>query len=108
MSQGDGVTVLAVCEVVIRPDATDTQLAQYAQYRAQVAGLIARAGGRYLARAAVGTLLEGATDTADRRRHVVEFPDADAARAFWSSAEYAALRPLREGAADVRAVLLDA
>ena len=36
------------------------------------------------------------------------FPDAESADAFWSDPDYLALKPLRAGAADVRAVVISA
>lgn len=97
--------VYAVFEVVIEPDAPADVQARYADYRAAVPALIERHGGRYLARAASGESLEGAPTTG--RWHLVEFPTAEAAHAFWDSPDYAAVQPLRAGAADVRAVLVD-
>lgn len=94
----------AVFEVVVNPDPTAEAQANYDRYRAEVPAMIERHGGRYLARAATPESLEGAPS--EGRWHLVEFPDAAAARAFWASAEYLALKPLREGAADVRAVLI--
>lgn len=92
-------------EVVVAPDAPPEVVARYAEYKAAVPALIERHGGRYLARAAEGASLEGAPTTG--RWHLVEFPSAAAAREFWASADYLAVQPLRAGAADVRAVLVD-
>ncbi len=96
----------AVFEVAVNPDPTPDAAARYADYRAAVPAMIERHGGRYLARAAGAEALEGGPT--EGRWHLVEFPSADAARAFWESPEYLALQPLRAGAADVRAVLIDA
>ena len=84
-----------------------TAQARYAEYKARVAPMVEAAGGRYLLRAATGETLDGdAAGDHDRRWHVIEFPAAEAARAFWESEEYAEIVPLREGAVEVRAVLL--
>ena len=91
-------------EVTLQPDPSPEALAAYDEYRAAVPALIAAAGGRYLARAWAGEALEGAA--AGDRFHLIEFPDADAARGFWTSPDYLALKHRRAGAADVRAVLL--
>lgn len=100
--------MIAVFEVRLKPDADGGALERYAEYRARVAPLIVGAGGTYLARAASGEFLEGGpTDGAERVFHVVEFPSAEAAHGFWSSAAYAEIIPLREGAVDVRAVLIE-
>lgn len=95
----------AVFEVVITPDAPAEVVARYAEYKAAVPALIERHGGRYLARAAEAQALEGAPTSG--RWHLVEFPSADAAREFWASADYLAVQPLRAGAADVRAIVID-
>ena len=91
-------------EVTLRPDPTEEALAAYEEYRAAVPALVAAFGGRYLAHAWAGEALEGAR--AGDRFHLLEFPDADAARAFWTSPDYLAIQHRRAGAADVRAVLL--
>lgn len=96
----------AVFEVIPDAGAPAETRSRYDQYRAAVPDLIARHGGRYLARASAPESLEG--QPSDGRWHLVEFPDPDAARAFWSDPDYLALKPLREGAADVRAVLIEA
>jgi uncharacterized protein (DUF1330 family) len=95
------VSVYAVFEVDVRDPDSDA----YAAYRAAVPALIDHFGGSYLARAATGRALEGAPTTA--RWHLVEFPSAEAADAFWSSPEYAELKALRADAVSVRAVLVE-
>jgi uncharacterized protein (DUF1330 family) len=101
------MTVIAVFEVRLLPDTDADAEARYAEYKARVAPMIEAAGGRYLLRAALGETLDGdATGDADRRWHVIEFPSVEAARAFWSSDEYAEIVPLREGAVEVRATVL--
>lgn len=97
--------VHVIVEVTLAADADPNARAAYDRYRAAVPALIARFKGRYLARAAPAETLEGITRVS--RWHLLEFPDAGAARAFWSSPEYMALTPLRAGAATVRAVLID-
>ena len=97
--------VYAVFEVTLIDDAPADAVAAYEHYRSVVPGLIAAHGGTYLARAWSGTALEGAP--AGDRFHLVQFPDADSARAFWNSPEYLALKPGRGGAASVRAILVE-
>jgi uncharacterized protein (DUF1330 family) len=98
------MTVIAVFEVQPNPNATEEQRRNYDEYRSRVPALIASFGGKYLVRAGSGEAIEGSAAAA--RWHVIEFPDASAAKAFWSSPEYTALKPLRKGAAEVRAVLV--
>ena len=98
------MTVIAVFEVQPIADATEEHKRNYDEYRSKVPALIESFGGRYLVRAGSGEAIEGAPAAA--RWHVIEFPDEAAAKAFWSSADYAALKPLRKGAANVRAVVI--
>jgi uncharacterized protein (DUF1330 family) len=98
------MTAYAIFEVTLRTDADDAARAAYDEYRSKVPALIEAAGGRYMARAWSGELLEG-VGIGDRY-HVVEFDDADAARSFWSSPTYREISHLRSGAAEVRAVLI--
>ena len=95
------MTVYAVFEVDVHEDDSEA----YTSYRTAVPGLIERFGGRYLARAAPGRALEGAPTTG--RWHLVEFPGAAEADAFWTCPEYNELKAMRSGAATVRAVLID-
>jgi uncharacterized protein (DUF1330 family) len=102
--QADEVSAYAIFEVTLHPDPGAEALAAYERYRAAVPVLIESHGGRYLARGWRGEALEGA-GVVDRY-HLVEFPDADAAHAFWSSPEYLAVKHGRDDAVSVRAVLI--
>jgi uncharacterized protein (DUF1330 family) len=95
----------AFFEVRLTPDPSPEALAAYDRYRAAVPAMVEAHGGRYLARAWSGEALEGAP--AADRFHLIEFPTADHARAFWSSPEYLEIVGLRGDAADVRAVLIE-
>jgi uncharacterized protein (DUF1330 family) len=107
MSIPDDTPVVAVIEVRLAPDADTAAEARYAEYKSRVAPMIEAAGGRYVTRAAAGEFLEGGpADGLDRRFHVIEFPSAAAARAFWSSTDYAEIVPLRAGAVDVTATII--
>jgi uncharacterized protein (DUF1330 family) len=58
------------------------------QYRAIAAETIAQYGGRYVVRGGlISEVIEG--ESSDRRVIVLEFPDADSARAWYASPEYA-------------------
>ena len=72
---------------------------RYRAYQAAVQPLIARFGGRLRATGVELEVLEGTHD--GRRLVVIEFPSAEALQAFWRSPEYAGIRALREGAAQV-------
>ena len=69
--------------------------AGYEEYRRQVPASIAAYGGRYLARGGATEVLEGSWSP--KRCVILEFPDMDRFRAWWSSPEYAPLRAIREG-----------
>lgn len=68
--------------------------AGFEEYRRQVPATIAAHGGRYLARGGATELLEGTW--LPKRCVILEFPDMDRFRAWWSSPEYQPLRALRE------------
>ncbi len=89
--------------LIVRVDVTDP--AQYEEYKKLSPGAIAAYGGRFLARGGPTETLEGEPET--RRVVVVEFPDAEAARRFDASPEYAEARRAREGAADMQMVLVE-
>jgi uncharacterized protein (DUF1330 family) len=76
-------------------------------YGAAAAALIGNFGGRYVLRGPGAELLEG--DFGDGASMVIsEWPDKEAAKAFWNSPEYAEAKKLREGVADVQVLLIDA
>lgn len=70
--------------------------ALFEEYRQKVPATIAAHGGRYLARGGTTEVLEGSWSP--RRCVVLEFPDMDRFRAWWSSPEYLPLRDLRQRA----------
>lgn len=76
-------------------------------YGVAAAKLVEKFGGRYVLRGPGVDLLEG--DFGDGASMVIsEWPDKAAARAFWSSPEYAGVRTLREGIADCQVLLIEA
>lgn len=78
-----------------------------AGYGTEAAKLVQKFGGEYLFVAPGATLLEG---TLEGYTSVAlsKWPDRDAAMAFWNSAEYADVKKLRDGIADVQVLLVDA
>ena len=84
-------------------DAWDTDALQ--EYRRRNTDAVAAAGGRFLIRGGEHELLEGEWDT--RRIVLMEFPDREAARAWWTSEEYEAIKPLRRGASTTNIILVD-
>ncbi len=99
------MTAYAFFEVRLKAGASEADRAAYDRYRVAVPPLVEQHGGRYLARAWNGTALEGSPP--GDRFHLIEFPDAEAARAFWASPDYRAISLQRGGAADVRALLIE-
>lgn len=77
----------------------------YDRYKALAPASIAAHGGRYLVRGATTTTLEGSW--APARFVMLEFPSADAARAWWSSPEYAEAKALRQAASSTQMLLVE-
>lgn len=77
----------------------------YGRYKNQVSPGLLSAGGRYLARGGAIDVLEG--DWRPNRLILVRFDSVAAARRWWSSKEYAALKELRQAATQTRMVLVD-
>lgn len=71
----------------------------YKQYQAAVQPLMAQFGGKLLAHGAKLVVLEGRHDGG--RFLVFEFPSMQSIRAFWDSREYAQIKVLRSGAAQL-------
>src|SRR5688500_9082374 len=68
----------------------------YERYKQLAPPSIAQYGGRYIVRGGAVEPLEG--DWQPKRFVVLEFPDTDKARAWWSSPEYAEAKALRHQA----------
>ena len=69
------------------------------EYRAAVAPLAERFGGRYLVRGPDVHVLEGSYD--GRRLVIFQFPSMEAIHDFWNSPEYAEVKKLREGSGEL-------
>lgn len=82
-----------------------TNAAQYAEYAKLTPDIVAKYGGRFMARAGRSATLEG--PPARSRVVIIEFPSFDAAQQFYASAEYSAARKVREGAAAAQFVLVE-
>ncbi len=79
--------------------------AALARYAEQVGKLVAEYGGRYLAAAVAPEVVEGDPDLTSVV--LIEFPDADSARAWYQSPAYRPLKELRHRAVRNNAVLID-
>ena len=78
---------------------------QYAEYAKRSPGVVEKYGGRFIARGGQAATLEGAA--AAGRLVIIEFPSFERAKAYFESADYQAIRKLRLGAANFRAVLVE-
>jgi uncharacterized protein (DUF1330 family) len=77
----------------------------YKGYTAVVGESIQKYGGRFLARGGSAQPLEG--EWPERRRVLLEFPNADAVRKWWDSPEYAGPKELRRANSKGRLILLE-
>jgi uncharacterized protein (DUF1330 family) len=84
-------------------DAWDSEA--LAEYRRRNTDAVAAHGGRFLIRGGDHELLEGEWDS--KRIVLMEFPDREAARAWWTSDEYEAIKPIRRGASTTNILLVD-
>ena len=89
--------------VLVEMDVTDPEA--FEAYKAAAPAAIQAHDGAYLARGGATELLEG--DQAPGRVAVLQFADADAARAWFASPEYTAARALRADAATARFILVE-
>jgi len=75
------------------------------EYRERNTDAVANHGGRFVVRGGALEVLEGASEAV--RIVVIEFPDLDAARAWYGSDEYAPLIELRQSASKTDIVLVE-
>ncbi|MGC6329260.1 DUF1330 domain-containing protein [Rhizorhabdus sp. FW153] len=76
------------------------------RYSPAVAKLTEEMGGKYILRGRGGLVLEG--EGADGAAGIViEWPDKESALRFWNSPEYAEVKKLREGLADISVTLVE-
>lgn len=78
---------------------------RYKQYMKATPAVIAKFGGRFVARGGESVTLEGPEET--NRVVILEFPDFTAAKAFFQSEEYREAKKLREGAAVAQFYAID-
>lgn len=79
--------------------------ARYEEYKRLATPTIPAYGGRYIARGGAVEVREGGWSPA--RLVILEFPDVERARAWWSSPEYAAAKAMRQGCADTQLVIAE-
>ena len=74
-----------------------TDMPRYSEYMKVTPGVIAKFGGRFIARGGESVTLEGPEET--DRVVLIEFPTLAAAKDFYHSEEYHETKILRQGAA---------
>jgi uncharacterized protein (DUF1330 family) len=79
--------------------------AGYESYRSQTGAVVERHGGRFLVRGGALDVLEG--DPGIARLVVLEFPSVEAAHAFYASADYQAILPLRTAYAEASLFIVE-
>jgi uncharacterized protein (DUF1330 family) len=77
----------------------------YQPYRERAGGIIESYGGRYLVRGGAHETIEG--DWAPDRVVVVEFDSVEQAKTCYHSPEYQEIAPIRQGASDGKAILVE-
>lgn len=82
-----------------------TDPVEFDDYRRQVPATLAPYGGRFIIRGGAVETLEG--DWAPKRIVALEFPDSAAAKAWWSSHEYAAAKAQRQRSARTRLIVVE-
>ena len=82
-----------------------TDIDKYKTYVAATPPVIARFGGKFIARAGKTITLEGPEE--ERRVVLLEFPSLDRAREFYDSTEYQEVKKLRDSAAKVHLVAIE-
>lgn len=82
-----------------------TNPVRYEDYKKRTPGIIAKFGGRFIARGGQTEVLEG--DDKPGRVVIVEFPDAAQARKWYSSVEYTEAKKIRQEASTGRMILID-
>jgi uncharacterized protein (DUF1330 family) len=89
--------------VIVNVRVSDPEL--YKEYAAGAPATIERFGGRYVARGGAVEVREGSWSP--ERLVVLEFPDADAARAWYESDDYRQLLAIRRRAAESELVITE-
>jgi uncharacterized protein (DUF1330 family) len=94
---------MASCYIV--GDVTVTDPERYRDYTAHTESTLEPFGGRFIVRGGPSEVLEGAWEPG--RLVVIEFPDAAAARGWYSSEAYQAILPIRHEASTGSLVLVE-
>jgi uncharacterized protein (DUF1330 family) len=79
--------------------------ARYEEYKRLAFPTVSTYGGHYVARGGRVDVREGSWSPS--RLVILEFPDLERARAWWSSPEYAPAKALRQSCADTQLVITE-
>ena len=88
--------------VVVEIEVLDPE--RYGTYKQLAPHSIAQYGGRYVARGGEVATLEGTWSP--KRLVILEFPSVEQAKAWWSSAEYADAKALRQASARTQMIVV--
>ena len=88
--------------LIVQVDVKDPE--RYARYREMVPPTLEQYGGRFLVRGGDAQTLEGSWSPP--RVVVLEFDDAETARAWWDSEAYREAKQLRQQSADTEMILV--
>jgi uncharacterized protein (DUF1330 family) len=89
--------------IIVETDIQDPD--QYERYKQATPAAVAAAGGRFVVRGGDIAVLEG--DWTPPRLVMLEFENLNAAKRFYTSAEYQEVKRLREGAARLNMVAVE-
>ncbi|TVP51451.1 MAG: DUF1330 domain-containing protein [Mongoliibacter sp.] len=77
----------------------------YEEYKKHTLGTIEKFGGRFLVRGVKNESLEG--DWNPERLVILEFPNVDTAKSWWSSPEYSKIKTIRYEAAKSKMLVVE-
>jgi uncharacterized protein (DUF1330 family) len=89
--------------VVVQVDVKDP--VRYEDYKRLVPPSVAKYGGRFVVRGGKTETLEGTWSP--KRFVMLEFPDAERAKAWWASADYAEAKALRQATAHTELIVVE-
>jgi uncharacterized protein (DUF1330 family) len=89
--------------VIVQAEVIDWD--RFKEYLKESPGVIAKYGGRYIARGGETIMLEGGDES--KRAVIIEFPSLQKAREWYDSEEYQRVKSLRQGAATGSILAID-
>jgi uncharacterized protein (DUF1330 family) len=89
--------------VIVQAEVIDWD--RFKEYLKESPGVIAKYGGRYIARGGETIMLEGGDES--KRAVIIEFPSLQKAKEWYDSKEYQRVKSLRQGAATGSILAID-